>query len=85
MLLNIEEAQEEDYLRVMCMFLDGCAPKGHHLVKSFEVDMGEEPHKYKKTLRFYNTRYDHKTVKSKLYRMIARDNNVHETKTVTHE
>lgn len=83
MLLNIEEAQEEDYLRVMCMFLDGCAPKGHHLVKSFEVDMGVSG--YKKTIRVYNTRYDHKTVKSKLYRMIARNNEVHETKTVMHE
>ena len=85
MLLNIEEAQEEDYLRVMCMFLDGCAPKGHHLVRSFEIDMGNETHKYKKTVQIYNNRYDHKTVKSKLYRMIARENEVHETKTVTHE
>ena len=84
-LTYIEEAQEEDYLRVMCMFLDGCAPKSHQLVKSYEVDMGEEPHMYKKTLRFYDTQYNHKTVKSKLYRMIAKDNNVHETKTVTHE
>lgn len=85
MLLNIEEAQEEDYLRVMCMFLDRCAFNNHQLVKSFEVDMGDGVSGYKKTIRVHNHQYNHKTVKSKLYRMIARDNEVHETKTVTHE
>ena len=84
MLQHIAEAQEDDYLRAMCMFLDGCAPKGHHLVRSFEIDMGNETHKYKKTVRIYNNRYDHKTVKSKLYRMIARECDAFVQKEVTH-
>ena len=85
MLRNIEEAHEDDYLRVMCMFLDSCAPTEQQLVRSAEVDMGSDLHAYKKTIRFYNTRYNAKSVKAKLYRMIARTNEVHETKTVTHE
>jgi hypothetical protein len=42
-------------------------------VKSIEVGMGGDSHAYKKTVRFYNTRYNPKSVKAKLYRMIARE------------
>lgn len=85
MLQNIEEAHEDDYLQVMCMFLDDCTATERQLVRSAEFSMGGDLNAYKKTIRFYNTRYNAKSVKAKLYRMVARTNEVHETKTVTHE
>jgi hypothetical protein len=84
MLQHIAEAQEDDYLRAMCMFLDRCITNERVLVKSIEVGMGGDSHPYKKTVRFYNTRYNLKSVKAKLYRMIARECDVFVQKEVTH-
>lgn len=84
MLQIIEEAHEDDYLRAMCMLLDACISNERELVRSVEVDMGGDLHTYKKSIRFYNTRYNAKSVKAKLYRMIARENEVFVQKEVTH-